>query len=288
MGGGSIGANVLDNLTGIGFSGDIHLVSRTNREIGGRRCYGSIDELPEGIDAAVLAVPRQATVEAVKACVRRNIGAALVFASGFAEMDETGRAEQATMASIANEGSLALCGPNCIGFANLTDRVALTFEPLVLPPPKEGVGRARAIGVITQSGAMCSTLRLALLAKELNLSCVVSTGNEAQLTTEDFLAFLIDDDATQVVVLFMEQVRDPGLFLALCVRARTRKKPIVLMHPGRSARAQASARTHTGAMADNHAVMTALVTHETVVLVETLEELIDTAEILARFPKPPV
>jgi len=286
MGGGSIGANVLDNLTGIGFSGDIHLVSRTNREIGGRRCYGSIDELPEGIDAAVLAVPRQATVDAVKACVRRNIGAALVFASGFAEMDETGRAEQATMASIANEGSLALCGPNCIGFANLTDRVALTFEPLALPPPKEGVGRA--IGVITQSGAMCSTLRLALLAKELNLSCVVSTGNEAQLTTEDFLAFLIEDDATQVVVLFMEQVRDPGLFLALCARARTRKKPIVLMHPGRSARAQASARTHTGAMADNHAVMTALVTHETVVLVETLEELIDTAEILARFPKPPV
>jgi acyl-CoA synthetase (NDP forming) len=294
---GSIGANVLDNLTGIGFSGDIHLVSRTNREIGGRRCFGSIDELPEGVDVAVLAVPRQATVDAVKACVRRNIGAALVFASGFAEIDETGSAEQATMASIANEGSLALCGPNCIGFANLTDRVALTFEPLALPPPyppphagegRVGGGRARAIGVVTQSGAMCSTLRLALLAKELNLSCVVSTGNEAQLTTEDFLAFLIEDDATQVVVLFMEQVRDPGLFLALCARARTRKKPIVLMHPGRSARAQASARTHTGAMADNHAVMAALVTHETVVLVETLEELIDTAEILARFPKPPV
>ncbi len=282
---GSLGATVLDNLQRIGFAGDIHLVSRSNREIGGRRCVGTIDELPEAIDAAVLAVPRQAAVDAVKACVRRKFGAALVFASGFAEMDEAGRAEQETMAKIARDGALALCGPNCIGFANLADKVALTFEPLSLPallPPQGG-----AVGVVTQSGAMCSTLRLALLAKRLSLSCVVSTGNEAQLTTEDFLAFLIGDDATQVIVLFMEEVRHPDLFLALAAHARARKKPIVLMHPGRSARAQSSARSHTGAMVGNHAVMAALVAHEAVVRVETLEELIDTAEILARFPKPP-
>ena len=292
---GSLGGNVLTNLTRIGFQGDIHLVSRNNREIGGRACVGSIDELPAGVDVAVLAVPRQATVDAVQACVRRKIGAALVFASGFAEMDEAGRAEQDAMARIANEAKLALCGPNCIGLVNLTDRVALTFEPLSFPPPypppqagegREGVGRG--IGVVTQSGAMCSTLRLALLAKGLKLSIVVSTGNEAQLTTEHFLAFLIDDDSTEVIVLFMEQVRDPALFLELAARARERRKPIVLMHPGRSARAQESARTHTGAMVGNHAVMTALVAHEAVVLVETLEELLDTAEILARFAAPPV
>ena len=281
---GSIGANALDNLTSIGFRGDIHLVSRTNREIGGRRCYSSIDELPDGIDAAVLAVPRQATVDAIKACVRRRVGAAVVFAAGFAEMDAAGRAEQETLANLARDGGLALCGPNCIGFANLTDRVALTFEPLALPPPRHG----RAAGVVTQSGAMCSTLRLALLAKELNLSCVVSTGNEAHLTTEDFLQFLIDDASTNVIVLFMEQVRDPARFLALAARARELKKPIVLMHPGRSARARDSARSHTGAMVGNHAVMAALVAHEAVILVETLEELIDTAEILVRFEQPPV
>jgi len=280
---GSLGATALANLTGIGFAGDIHLVSGSSREIDGRRCFHAIDELPEGVDAAVLAVPRQAAVDAVKACVRRRIGAAVVFASGFAEMDDAGRAEQETLTKIAREGSLALCGPNCIGLVNVPGKVALTFEPLAPPT----AGRGRAIGVVTQSGAMCSTLRLALLAKGLNLSCVVSTGNEAVLTTEDFLAFLIDDEATQVVVLFMEEVRDPKLFLALAARARERKKPIVLMHPGRSARAQSSARTHTGAMVGNHAVMAALVAREAVVLVETLEELIDSAEIFARFPKPP-
>jgi acyl-CoA synthetase (NDP forming) len=281
---GSLGNNVLTNLGRIGYGGDIHLVSRNNREIGGRACVASIDELPEGVDVAVLAVPRQATVDALKACVRRKIGAAMVFASGFAEMDDAGRAEQDILARTAAEGGLALCGPNCIGLVNLTDRVALTFEPLSLPPQTRG----RGIGVVTQSGAMCSTLRLALLAKGLTLSVVVSTGNEAVLTTEHYLEFLIDDDATEVIVLFMEQVRDPAHFLGLAARARERKKPIVLMHPGRSARAQESARTHTGAMVGNHAVMAALVAHEAVVRVETLEELLDTAEILARFSNPPV
>jgi acyl-CoA synthetase (NDP forming) len=281
---GSIGANALNNLLGIGFAGDIHLVSRTNREIGARTCVASIDALPEGIDAAVLAVPRQATVDAVKACLRRKVGAAIVFAAGFAEMDAAGRAEQQTLAKLARDGGMALCGPNCIGLVNVPGKVALTFEPLA--PPQAGQGRA--IGVITQSGAMCSTLRLALLAKNLNLSCVVSTGNEAHLTTEDFLAFLVDDEATRVIVLFMEQVRDPQRFLALAARAREGRKPLLLMHPGRSARAQSSARTHTGAMADNHAVMAALLKREAVVLVETLDELIDAAEILARFEKPPV
>jgi acetate---CoA ligase (ADP-forming) len=281
---GSLGANVLDNLLRVGFAGDIHLVSRTNKQIAGRACLAAIDELPEGVDAAVLAVPRQATVEAVAACARRNIGAALVFASGFAEMDDEGRAAQDAMARIARDHGIALCGPNCIGFANLTDRVALTFEPLSLPFTS---GTSRGVGVVTQSGAMCSTLRLALAAKELALSCVVSTGNEAALTTEDFLAFLIDDDATQVIVLFMEEVRRPALFLALAARARAKNKPIVLMHPGRSKRAQESARSHTGAMTDNHAVMAALVAREAVVLVETLDELIDTAEIFARFAQAP-
>jgi acetate---CoA ligase (ADP-forming) len=292
---GSLGANVLDNLLRIGFTGEIHLVSRTNKQIAGRACLASIDELPEGVDAAVLTVPRQATVEAIAACARRNIGAALVFASGFAEMDDEGRVAQDAMARIARDHGIALCGPNCIGFANLTDKVALTFEPLSLPPPpypppQAGEGNekvGRGVGVVTQSGAMCSTLRLALAAKELALSCVVSTGNEAQLTTEDFLAFLIDDDATHVIVLFMEEVRRPTQFLALAAQARAKNKPIVLMHPGRSKRAQASARSHTGAMADNHAVMAALVGREAVVLVETLDELIDTADIFSRFAQAP-
>src|SRR5262249_17891100 len=119
------------------------------------------------------------------------------------------------------------------------------------------------------------------------LSHIVSTGNEAGLGAEDFLAFLVDDDATRAVVMFAEHIRHPGRFLAEAARARRRAKPIVLMHPRRSLRPRASARTHTGALAGDHAVMATLVRREAVVLVDTIEELIDTAEILVRFPNPP-
>ena len=141
--------------------------------------------------------------------------------------------------------------------------------------------------MVAQSGAVAAIMRMAFLAKGLGVSFYISTGNEADLTAEDFLGALIDDDDTQVAALFVEQIRHPQRFLALAKRARKIGKPIVVMHPGRSQRARVSASSHTGALAGDHAVMTALLRHAAVIVVETLEELVDTAELLARF-KPPV
>ena len=141
--------------------------------------------------------------------------------------------------------------------------------------------------MVAQSGAVAAIMRMAFLAKGLGVSFYISTGNEADLTAEDFLGALIDDDETQVAALFVEQIRHPQRFLALAKRARAIGKPIVVMHPGRSQRARISASSHTGALAGDYAVMTALLRHAAVIVVETLEELVDTAELLARF-KPPV
>jgi acetate---CoA ligase (ADP-forming) len=281
---GSIGGLVLANLDRFGYGGEVHLVSRSSQEIAGRRCVGTIDELPVGVDVAVLCVPQAAAVEAVAACARKEVGAAMVYAAGFAEMGGAGKAAQEAMLAAARAGGLALFGPNCIGLVNFIDRVPLSYEP----NPPDAAGTGPALGVLAQSGAMASTLRLALLAKGLAISALVSTGNEADIGIEDFLAVLVEDERTKVITLFTEQIRHPQRFLALAAAARARKKPIVLMHPGRSARAQASALSHTGALTGDHAVMSALVAREAVVLVETLEELIDTAEMLARFPEPPV
>src|SRR5262249_6350621 len=186
------------------------------------------------------------------------------------------------MAAIAREGAWGLSGPNCIGLVNFADGVPLTYEPIAPPAASD----APAIGVVAQSGAMLSSLRMALTGKGLALSCIVSTGNEAGLGAEDFLAFMVDDARTRAIVMFAEQIRQPRRFLAIAARARRHGKPIVLMHPGRSAQARASAKTHTGALAGDYAVMATLVRREAVVLVETTEELIDTAELLARFVPP--
>jgi acyl-CoA synthetase (NDP forming) len=281
---GHMGGSVLANLTRCAFAGDIHLVSRSRAEINGRPCVPSIDDLPHGVDVAVLVVPQTAVIEAIGACGRRGVGGAIVFASGFAEMGEAGRAEQEKLAAAALAANVAMLGPNCIGMCNFAVGAALTFEFNVERPPASA---APKIGIVAQSGAVAAIMRMAFLAKGLGVSSYISTGNEADLTAEDFLGALIDDDDTQVATLFLEQIRHPQKFLELAQRARTRGKPIVLMHPGRSQRARTSARSHTGALAGDHAVMTALLRHAAVTVTETLEELLDTAELLARF-KPPV
>src|SRR5437763_8676500 len=161
---------------------------------------------------------------------------------------------------------------------------ALTFEFNVELPPEAAKPK---IGMVAQSGAIAVIMRMACLAKGLGVSFYISTGNEADLTAEDFLGALIDDAETSVVALFVEQIRKPEKFLELAGRARAIGKPIVLMHPGRSQRARASASSHTGPLTGDHAVATALLRHAGVVVVDTLEELVDCADVLARC-KPPV
>ena len=280
---GSIGGAVLANLKRFDYPGEIHLVSRKQQEIEGRATIASIDELPTGIDAAVLAIPAAAVKDALKSCERRSIGAAVIYASGFAELGAEGRAAQDDMARQAREAGILINGPNCIGFANFCDRIPLTYEPL-MPRALDGLP---SVGILAQSGAMVSSLRNAFLQKQLGVSHVVSTGNEATLGLEDFMAFLIEDGHADVIVIFAEHIRRPRRFLDIAAEARRKRKPIVMLHPGRSARARASATSHTGALAGDHAVMVAQVEHQGVILVETAEELIDTAEILARFPDPP-
>jgi acyl-CoA synthetase (NDP forming) len=281
---GHMGGSVLNNLVRCHFAGDIHLVSRSRAEIGGRRCVPSIDDLPPGVDVAVLVIPQSAVIEAIAACGRRGIGAAIVFASGYAEVGAAGRTEQEELAAAAHAAGVAILGPNCIGMCSFEVGAALTFE-FNVERPAESLNPK--IGMVAQSGAVAAIMRMAFLAKGLGITFYISTGNEADLTVEDFLEELVEDPQTRVAALFVEQIRHPDKFLALAERARQTAKPIVVMHPGRSQHARVSARSHTGALAGDYATMEALLRHAGVILVETLEELVDTAEFLARF-KPPV
>ena len=276
---GHMGGSVLANLERCRYEGDIHLVSRSREEFNGRPCVPTIDDLPQGVDAAVLVVPQTVVIDAIAACGRRGVGAAIVFASGFAEMGDAGRASQEKLAAAARAANVAMLGPNCIGLCSFGVGAALTFEFNVERPPASA---APKIGMAAQSGAMAAIMRMAFLAKGLGVTFYISTGNEADLTAEDFLGALIDDEETKVAALFVEQIRKPALFLDLARRARAAAKPIVVMHPGRSQRARTSANSHTGALAGDHAVTVALLRHAGVTAVDTLEELVDTTEVLAR------
>jgi acyl-CoA synthetase (NDP forming) len=277
---GSAGGAVLANLERHGYQGSIHLVSRTQREVGGRRCVASIDELPAGIDVAVLGVPQVAIAESVNACVANGIGAALIFASGFAEQDEAGKQQQLTLGGLARSHGFPILGPNCLGFVNYLDRVPLTFESV--PPNPDG---APGVAVLAQSGAMAANVRMALVARKCPVAYSISTGNEAVIGVEDLLEWLLGQADTHAVAMLVEQIRDPARFLALAARALALGKPLVMLHPGRSERARDAALSHTGAMAGNYSVMAVLAAANGVVQVDTLEELFDVTLLLNRYPQ---
>ncbi|MBB4640996.1 acetate--CoA ligase family protein [Rhizorhapis suberifaciens] len=275
---GALGASVLGNLERLGYQGDIHLINPKRDEINGRPCLQSIDDLPEGVDAAILAIPRAGVVEAVKALAGRKVGAAVIFSAGFAEGGEEGLAEQREIARIAQESGMVIEGPNCLGMINYVDGVPLTFVEM---PTARLEGR-KGIGVVSQSGAMAAVLSVSLLSRDLGISYFVSTGNEAASGVEDYVDYLIDDPHTQVIAMIVEQFRKPQRFLSAARRAREAGKPIVLLHPGKSSAARESAATHTGAMAGDYKVMRTKVERAGVLVVENLEELGDVADIAAR------
>jgi acyl-CoA synthetase (NDP forming) len=275
---GALGSSVLGNLERAGFSGEIHLINPKRPEINGRRCVGSVDDLPLGVDCAVLAIPRAGVLEAVRACARRQVKGVIIFSAGFAESDSQGRADQEEIARIARENGMAVEGPNCLGMVNYVDGTPLTF----VSTSADKLGDRPGIAMVSQSGAMAAVLRVSLKTHGVDLSYSVSSGNEAANTAEDYLEYLIEDERTRAIALLVEQFRQPQKFLELVRRSRELGKHVVLLHPGRSSAARASAATHTGAMAGNYEAMRTTVAHAGVVLVDTLEELVDVSQMLIR------
>lgn len=301
---GALGASLLDNLERNGFAGEIHLINPKRAEIGGRPCLASVEQLPPGVDVAVLAIPQPAVLETVRALAARQVGAAIIFSAGFAEAGEEGLAQQREIADIARRAGMVIEGPNCLGCINYAARTPLTFVQVDIDAsnvpthaPASAAPSAAAsgamgemgahIGVVSQSGAMMTVLCTTLASRKLPLSYAVSTGNEAASHAEDYVHYLLDDPGTRVIAMIVEQFRQPARMLQAVARARAQGQLIVLLHPGKSSAARASAATHTGAMAGDYALMRTKMQRAGAVFAETLEELGDIAEIAVRCPRLP-
>jgi acyl-CoA synthetase (NDP forming) len=275
---GSLGESLLMNLEEAGYGGELYLINPKRPTIHGRECLGGIEEMPKGVDCAVLAVPGAAVLRSLQACAERGIGSSIVFSAGFAEAGKDGRAVQSELARIARQHQMVLEGPNCLGMVNYVDGIPLTF---VVTPPQAQTDRPGA-AILSQSGALAAVIAVNMRHHGIPLTYSVSTGNEAATGIEDFVEHLLDDASTRVFALVVEQFREPKRFLELAGRARNVGKFVVLLHPGCSNAAKASAATHTGAIAGDYEVMHTLVTHEGVIHVESLEELVDVVQILVR------
>ncbi|MBT2133087.1 acetate--CoA ligase family protein [Croceibacterium sp. LX-88] len=281
---GALGATLLNNLVQYEFAGDIYPVNPKRDELLGLKVYHTVDELPEGIDCAVLAIPRPFVLDTVRELAARKCGAVVIYSAGFSEAGEEGMRDQLELGEIAAKHGMVIEGPNCLGCTNYVWRVPLTFvETNMMTPPKG----TRAVGVASQSGALAAVLATALHPRGCYVSTSVSTGNEAASGVEDYVEWLIDDEDTHVIAMYVESLRRPKAFVAAARRARAAGKPIVMLHPGKSNKAQESAATHTGAMAGDYALMKAKLAREGVIFADTLEELADITEIALRCPALP-
>jgi acetate---CoA ligase (ADP-forming) len=281
---GSAGRNAIATLDHLGYKGEIHLVSRGLAELDGRKAVASVADLPDGIDLAVLTLPGSAIVDAVESLVSKKLGGIMCFASGFAETGGSGLATQQHIADITHRHDIAFAGPNCLGYTNLIDGIQITFSG-VRPSPAPVTDRK--IDIICQSGGMAGVLRIAAAAEGIGICYSITTGNEAVLGIEDYMPFAIENDQSRAVVMLAETIRRPDEFLKHAAAARAKKKPIILLHLSRSQQSREAAKSHTGALAGDYDIMASFVRSRDVVLVESLDELMDVMITLAHYPNPP-
>ncbi|MCC6197974.1 MAG: acetate--CoA ligase family protein [Burkholderiales bacterium] len=274
----AIGTRVLANLKRIGFPGPVYPVNPRYERLGELDCYPSLSALPEAVDAAFIAVPAAAGPDLVDEAGRAGIGAAVVNANGYADGGDAGIALQRRLEAEAAHHKIALCGPNNIGFVNVHDRVAL-WSPRDMRALEPG-----SIAVISQSGSIA--LILGEDERDLGLAYMITAGNEANTTVADYLEHVIADDRVDIVLIFLETIRDPQRFALAADEAVQRGKRIVVLKLGASAQGRQLVQAHTGSLAGEDRLYDAWFRTHGVIRVRDLDEMLETATLLRSYPTP--
>jgi acetate---CoA ligase (ADP-forming) len=269
------------NLDRTGYAGQVFPVNPKYEQIGQHRCYPSILDVEEPVDAAYLLVPAARVVEAVRQCAQVGVPVVVVCTSGFAELGDEGRKQQERLLDAARASGTRLLGPNCIGVLNVVDRFVGCPTFNLTEDFTPGV-----ISVLSHSGGMGTVIVNRAQARRIGVRAMVSLGNEADLEMAELVDALIDDPATRCLCLFVEQLRDGPLFVAAAERARAAGVPIVVLKSGRSEPGARTVLGHTGALAGDAAVFSAVLRELGAVEVRGIEEMLDAALLLTQCPAP--
>jgi len=267
-----IGHVIVKNFVDGGFGGRIYPVNPNAEEILGLRSYKSVLEIRERVDSAVIAVPAAAVPQVLEDCGKKGIKGVVLITGGFSEVGN--HEAEAKIAEIANKYSMALIGPNCMGVITPASRVDSVFLPIY----KLGRPRVGPISFISQSGAVGGCIVDLAARAGIGMSKFVSYGNAAVVDECDLLEYLSTDKETQIIVVYLEGVKDGRRFLEVC-RKITCKKPVVVLKAGRSAAGAEAAKSHTGSLAGSSEAYKAAFKQAGAIEAATLEQLFDFAKI---------
>ncbi len=277
---GSLSARPLQFLIGLGYEGRIYPVNPQRRELHGIRVYSSIRETPEPADLAVITVPARSVPGVVAECADRGVGAVVVLTSGFSEAGPDGLAWESDILSVARAKNVAILGPNCEGFLNLERRLAVGFSPVFERNSFSLERRRPSIAVVSQSGGLGFAVLDAAAARNLNVSFVVSTGNELDVDVLDITEHLLEESQVHVVALIIEGFREPARLAPVSARAAALGKRIVVAKLGTSDAGRRAAVRHTNHDAGSAALYRASFRRSGVIEARDQEELVDLALIL--------
>ncbi|MFM9376220.1 GNAT family N-acetyltransferase [Gordonia sp. VNK21] len=275
-----VGNVLLANILAAGFTGPVYPVNGPGqaRSVRGIRAYASVRDIPDPVDLAVVAVPAAGMSEVLDDCLSKGVKALVVVSAGFAEKGLEGRAAELALVEQVRAHGMRLVGPNALGVVNNDREIALNAT---LAPRIPGSGR---VGFFCQSGALGITILDTAARRQLGLSTFVSAGNRADVSGNDVLQYWDTDDATDVVLLYLENFGNPRKFGRIA-RRLSRSKPVVAIKSGRAAMTQVGVLSERyGAVEDSIAKM--VLTQAGVLQVDTIDELFDTATVLAHQPLP--
>ncbi|UUZ58912.1 GNAT family N-acetyltransferase [Nocardioides sp. B-3] len=225
----TIGRALVRHLVTGGFTGRVYVVNPSADAVSGMPAYKTVGDIPGEVDVAIVAVPADAVQDVVLDCAAKGVHGLVVISSGFAETGEEGRVRQRRLVGLSRSYGLRLIGPNALGVINTDPEVSLNASLSALMPPR---GRA---GFFCQSGALGSAIPEKVNNRGLGLSTFVSAGNRADVSGNDLLQYWLEDDATEVVLLYLESIGNPRKFSRIARRV-SRRKPIIAVRSGRSTR----------------------------------------------------
>lgn len=265
---------IIANLRTFGYQGDLYAVGRHVGRIYDVPILASLDQVPDGLDLAVILTPAATVPALVEACGRKHIQQIVVESGGFSEFSEHGRRLEEELMQTARRWGIRLVGPNCISVINLEAGLCLPFAPIA--PARRGNA-----SVISQSGGISITYLDRLSAAGVGVSKVVSIGNKADLDETDYLQYLVEDPDTKIICLYLESISDGRQLLAL---ARSAQKPIIIHKANRGQASQSIAFSHTAALASDDRIVDAAFRQAGILRAASFEETVAMAQGLALSP----
>ena len=270
------------------YPGKLYPINPNYADIDGLKCYKSIADIGAPIDLAIIIIPARAVLGALEQCAAAGVKNAVIISSGFAEEGGDSAAMQDAIVALAKKSGMRISGPNAEGFLSEVQKVAATFSPTVDVKPGHVplVATTRRIAIVAQSGGIGFAIKHRAKALGVAISYCVSAGNESDLGAGEFLDYMVQDASTDVILLFIEGIRDVDKFLVAARRAAEVGKPVIVTKVGRSGAGERAAASHTASMAGWSAAYDAVFAKYGFIISNDLDEAVTIAAVLTTNPRP--